>query len=358
MNRIRNSRAIPTVTTTTSSSTTSTTEEKTTTVARTTTTTATPTTTRRKMRTNSTHFKWIQNGITVAGGNGIGNKSYQLNRPNGIYIDDDDDNDDEPTIYICEESIPRVVKWKYGEKKGEVVAGQYGYGSRANQLKTPSDIVIDKRKESLIICDSGTRRVVKWFLRNKTYHQIFISDISCSGIAMDNNGGLYVSDFRNDEVRRWREEESNGILVAGGNGKGNGLNQLSGPAYLFVDQDHSIYISDSFNNRVMKWIKGAKEGIVVASTQDPENILTRLNAPQGVFVDQLGNIFVASYRDERIMRWPKGSEEGSIVVGGNKYGSESNQLYGPKGLSFDRQGNIYVADYLNHRVQRFDVADD
>ena len=47
------------------------------------------------------------------------------------------------------------------------------------------------------------------------------------------------------------------------------------------------------NHRVMKWMKGAKEGIVVAGGQGQGNSLTQLSYPQGVIVDHLGNVYVA-----------------------------------------------------------------
>ena len=43
----------------------------------------------------------------------------------------------------------------------------------------------------------------------------------------------------------------------------------------------------------MKWMKGAKEGIVVAGGQGQGNSLTQLSHPQGVIVDDLGNVYVA-----------------------------------------------------------------
>ena len=62
---------------------------------------------------------------------------------------------------------------------------------------------------------------------------------------MDNNGNLYVSDpVKKNEVRRWKQGERKGRIVAGGNGEGNHLNQLNCPTYIFVDEDHSIYVSD------------------------------------------------------------------------------------------------------------------
>ena len=68
-------------------------------------------------------------------------------------------------------------------------------------------------------------------------------------------------------MRRYRRGECQGTVVAGGNGKGNRLDQLSNPANVFVDRDHSVYVSDWGNHRVMKWMEGRKEGIVVAGGQ-------------------------------------------------------------------------------------------
>ncbi|CAF5058556.1 unnamed protein product, partial [Rotaria socialis] len=97
------------------------------------------------------------------------------------------------------------------------------------------------------------------------------------GLAMDDQRYLYVTDWIKNEVRRYQLGEKDGTLVAGGNGQGDGLNQLNYPRYLFVDRDHSVYVSDNENHRVMKWVEGAKEGIVVAGGQGQGNALTQLS---------------------------------------------------------------------------------
>jgi DNA-binding beta-propeller fold protein YncE len=105
----------------------------------------------------------------------------------------------------------------------------------------------------------------------------------------------------------------------------------------------------------MKWVEGAKQGIVVAGGEGRGNGLTQLSLPKGVVVDQLGTVYVAEGGNDRIMRWVKGATEGSVIVGGNGVGGQSNQLNGPEGLSFDRYGNLYVVDNGNHRVQKFTI---
>ncbi|CAF1325619.1 unnamed protein product, partial [Rotaria sordida] len=294
--------------------------------------------------------EWKQNAITIAGGKGESAQFNQLSRPHGIYVDDDNQR-----IYIADTLNHRVVEWKYGAENGQVVAGGNGEGNRMNQLSRPSTVIVDKRNDSLIICDRDNRRVVRWSRQNGTTGQTIISNIDCSRLTMDNNGDLYVSDWKKDEVRQWKIGDTNGTIVAGGNGKGNHLDQLYSPRHIFVDEDHSVYVSDYNNHRVMKWVKGAKEGIVVAGGQDQGNSLAQLSRPEGVIVDQLGHVYVADFENHRIMRWPKGSKEGSIVVGGNGKGEQANQFNCPNGLSFDQQGNLYVVDQGNHRVQKFNI---
>jgi sugar lactone lactonase YvrE len=245
-----------------------------------------------------------------------------------------------------------------------------------NQLHLPTDVIIDKENNSLIISDFGNRRIVRLSRqKNAINGQIIISDIECWGLTMDKNGSLYVSDEKKNEVRRWNRGDQNGTIVAGGNGKGNHLNQLNHPTYIFVDEDYSLYISDTNNHRVMKWLKDAKEGIVVAGGNGYGNSLSQLHEPRGIAVDQLGQIYVADFRNDRVMRWCKGAKEGTIVVGRasegsifivrntegtivvsrNREGKQSNQFIGPVGLSFDREENLYVIDGVNNRIQKFEI---
>ncbi|CAF2358960.1 unnamed protein product [Rotaria sp. Silwood2] len=293
--------------------------------------------------------RWQQNGITVAGGNRQGNGINQLSNPWGLYVDDDQ------SVYVTDTSNHRIVEWKWGAMSGQVVAGGNEQGSGAHQLSYPQDVIVDKERDSLIICDYPNRRVVRWPRRNGTSGETIISNIACVGLTMDENGSLYVTDIGNHEVRRYRRGESQGTVVAGGNGSGNRLDQLSYPQYVFVDLDHSVYVSGWGNHRVMKWVEDAKQGIVVAAGQGLGNGLTQLSYPEGVVADQLGTVYVADNGNHRIMRWPKGATQGSVIVGGNGRGEQSNQLNEPTGLSFDRHGNLYVVDCENHRVQKFNI---
>ncbi|CAF0931351.1 unnamed protein product [Adineta steineri] len=229
--------------------------------------------------------KWKQNAITVAAGNGQGQKLNQFNCPDGIFVDKN------KNIFIADSWNDRVVEWKHNAEEGQVIAGGNGQGNRMDQLNRPTDMI-------------------------------------------------------KDEVRRWKIGEYNeGTIVAGGNGQGNQFDQLHSPGFIFVDDAQSVYISDVNNHRVMKWRKDAKEGRIVAGGNSQGENLNQLFSPQGVIVDDLGQIYVADAMNDRIMRWFEGDAEAEIVVGGNGQGKQLNQLNGPRGLSFDDENNLYVADY-------------
>jgi sugar lactone lactonase YvrE len=286
-------------------------------------------------------------------GFGSGDGLNQINYPWGICVDDDQ------TVYIADWGNHRIVEWKSGAISGRVVAGGNGPGNRSDQLCGPTDVIIDRERNYLIICDYNNRRVVRWSCQNGISGQTIISDINCYGLAMDNIGYLYVSDCERHEVRRWKIGDTYGTVVAGGNGHGNRLDQLSSPYYIFVDQDRSVYVSDYANHRVMKWKKGANEGIVVAGGQGKGSGHTQVSYPEGLFVDDMGRVYVAEGGDRfnrgnnRVTCWHEGMA--TVIVGGNGMGGRAHQFNVPTGLSFDRHGNLYVADCWNHRVQRFAI---
>ncbi|CAF1579763.1 unnamed protein product [Rotaria sp. Silwood1] len=97
----------------------------------------------------------------------------------------------------------------------------------------------------------------------------------------------------------------------------------------------SVYVSDTDNNRVIKWLEATTEGILVAGGQGSGNDITQLSHPLGVVVDALGTVYIADCINNRVMRWINGASRGDIIAGANVEGTEANQFHYPIGLSFD-----------------------
>ncbi|CAF1452253.1 unnamed protein product, partial [Rotaria magnacalcarata] len=119
-------------------------------------------------------------------GNGAGGATNQLAGHHGLFVDDNQ------TVVIADTWNHRIMQWKNGDTtNGQVVAGGNGYGNGLHQLRYPFDVLIDKETDSLIICDWGNQRVVRWSRRSGTTQgEILIDNIYCYGLAMDEQRNL------------------------------------------------------------------------------------------------------------------------------------------------------------------------
>jgi sugar lactone lactonase YvrE len=278
---------------------------------------------------------WNTNGTTVAGGNGQGSGLNQLDHPMGLFIDDN------ASIYIADTYNHRIIKWLSGASHGEIIIN-------SNQSKNYVSKVIVHRNGTIYYCDRFHNRIQQWF--NYT-EQTILSNISCWGLTLDNEGSLYISGHDDHRILKWPSQQ----IVAGGNGEGNDNDQLSSPYQIFLDRNQTIYIADYFNHRIMKWFNDLQEGLVVAGGNGYGDQIDQLKLPHSVIVDQMGTMYIVDFGNDRIMRWFKYSTKGTIIIGNDGSGNRTSQLSDPYDIAFDRQGNLYVADTSNHRIQMYQI---
>ncbi|CAF1324795.1 unnamed protein product [Rotaria sp. Silwood1] len=191
---------------------------------------------------------------------------------------------------------------------------------------------------------------------------------------------------------RWKQY---GITVAGGNRQGNGINQLSDPLGLYVDDDQTIYVADQSNHRIMEWKRGATSGQVVAGGNGQGSGDHQLSNPQDVIIDkERDSLIICDYLNRRVVRWPrrngtsgetiisniecvgltmdengslyvtdvgkhevrryrKGESQGTVLARGNEIGNGLEQLSFPTYVFLDRDHSVYVSDRDNHRVMKW-----
>ena len=289
----------------------------------------------------------------MAGSSRVRHRSKRLYCPKGLFVNK------YQFLYVADSFKHRIMKFTHDAIIPQKIVSKNRSACGPDYLCEPSDIIYDYQSKSFLISDYQNRRVLRWFQKNNTCAETIIEGSGYYGLAMDDEGFLYVSDTKRHEVRRYRSGDHDGIVVAGGNGSGSNVNQLHHPTYIFVGPDKALYVSDTWNDRVMKWNQGAEEGIIAAGGQGKGNNQGQLNHPTGLLVDQLGTIYVADYWNHRVMRWDRDATHGKKIAGRSLVpGYKQDQLNGPEGIAFDRYGNLYVADSNNHRVQRFLIKED
>ena len=192
---------------------------------------------------------------------------------------------------------------------------------------------------------------------------------SPSSITIDAIGNIYISDTRNQVIRKI---DTLGIITtyAGNNTSGfsgdGGLAtnaQLSQPSGIAIDRKGNLYIADTYNWRIRKV---DKNGIITtiagdASTNFADNVpatSSSLNAPLGVSTDNFGNVFIADTYHNRIR---KVDTLGIITTvagssGGGYYGDGGQAtdayLSEPGCTTIDSVGNIYIGDASNRMIRK------
>ncbi|CAF4929129.1 unnamed protein product, partial [Rotaria socialis] len=99
----------------------------------------------------------------------------------------------------------------------------------------------------------------------------------------------------------------NGVTIAGSNVGGGATNQLKQPLGLFVDDDQTVVIADYWNHRIMQWKNGdTTNGQVVAGGKGKGNGLHQLNFPADVLIDkETDSLIICDRWNRRVVRWSR-----------------------------------------------------
>jgi len=166
------------------------------------------------------------------------------------------------------------------------------------------------------------------------------------GLALDQNGYIYVTDWENDQVQKF---DLNGNFILRWKGSDNdddGL--LDRPHGITVDSNNHIYVTEFGNHRVQKF---DTNGSLITKWGQKGKTTGSFDQPYGICADQSGYLYVTDWGNNRVQKFD--SQGNYILAWGNK-GSGMGEFENPFGISADNDNFIYVSDYNNYRIQKFD----
>ena len=182
---------------------------------------------------------------------------------------------------------------------------------------------------------------------------------SPTGVAVDREGNIYVSDQNNHIIRKITTGSvvSTFAGASGLNGSNDGVRSTARfyiPASVAVDYEGNVYVADLGNDTIRKI---AANGIVttLAGTagdsgfSDGTGSAARFISPKGLAVDKAGNIYVADLGNDIIRKITPGGMVTTLAgTAGNPGSSDGTgyaaQFNGPISVAVDRAGNVYVSD--------------
>ncbi|MGW2370348.1 NHL domain-containing protein [Streptomyces sp. NPDC001667] len=189
-------------------------------------------------------------------------------------------------------------------------------------------------------------------------------------VALGRDGSIYVSEWSGHRVRRIAPDgmistyAGTGVEGFSGDGGYARTAQLRGPSGLAVDQEGNLYVCDTLNYRVRKVTPEggistlAGTGVPGAGGDGGPAATAQLDMPLGVTVNRNGEVFIADQGNHKVRkvdaRGMISTVAGTGMPGyrGDGGPAATAQLYYPRDVALSASENeLYIADTLNSCVR-------
>jgi kumamolisin len=303
--------------------------------------------------------------------------SANFNYPSGIAVDTSGN------IYIADfnNNVIRkvtpsgVVTTPYGSLAG--TAGSTNGSGNAATFTTPNGVAIDS-SGTLYIADTGNNLIRKIVSGSVSTMAGTGGQFSApGGIAVDNFSNVYVADSGNDVIRKI-SPSGTVTLVAGqigvagyANGSGQSQALFNNPSGVAVDNAGNLYVTD-FGNAAVRKIDTSGNVTTIAGQamvsgfRDGPGALALFNAPVGIAIDASNNLYVtdalvpplgSNAAGNNLVRVVTPSGVVSTIAGnaGNEGTADGTgpvaQFYSVQSVALNGAGSVYLVDTYNHTIR-------
>lgn len=255
----------------------------------------------------------------------------------------------------------------------EISGNKDGENSLAT-FKNPSALIMDKN-HIIYIADSGNNKIrtvspegiVNTLAGNgsegsKNGNSINSSFRNPSGLAIDVNGNIYVSDTGNHIIRKIYP---NGLVKTFAGSKKPGNNDAIGvkasfntPMGMAFNSKGYLFIADMDNNKIRTI---SPQGIVTtfagsgyAGSEDGIGITSSFNKPISLVIDVDDNLYVADYVGGNIRNISTSGYVTTLILNRNAIQFPWNH---PRGIALDSIGSLYMLDDVNKNILKINLWD-
>lgn len=184
---------------------------------------------------------------------------------------------------------------------------------------------------------------------------------SPTGVALDNDGNIYVTEYGNHTVRKITPEGMVSTLVGGFNGFKDGTGTdalLFRPSDIIMGNDGFLYVADTYNNKIRKISLNGVVTTLAGSSQgfaDGTGTNAKFNRPTGLTMDSNGNIYVTDLENQRIRKVTSTGIVTTIAGGTEGFNNgtgDTAQFKDPTGISINSNNELLVTDRFGRTIRK------
>jgi sugar lactone lactonase YvrE len=287
--------------------------------------------------------------------------------------------DDDGNIFMSESVTGRIYRIPAGSYSS--IAGSQEETVVADQLQTPSALAFDN-DQNLIVANTGAHTIVRINLQSNQTSVIAGADGMSGdtdgpaafarfngpvGIAVDEDGSIFVADTYNDRIRLITRDGHVRTLAGGREpGFADGVGQearFDTPCGIAVDKDGSLLVADT-GNHLIRRVELNGRVTTIAGTGEAEErdglpLEAAFDEPTAIAVRDKKSFYVADAAGSAVRLCVFGEEVSVKTIGGGYQeglidGEVSKaRLNRPAGLAVLANGELAFADSGNGLVRAF-----
>jgi sugar lactone lactonase YvrE len=180
-----------------------------------------------------------------------------------------------------------------------------------------------------------------------------------TGIAVDASGNVFVADTENYKIRKITSTGVVTTLAGSTQGFADGAStnaQFNSPTGIAIDANGNLYVTDTYKIRKITsaGVVSTLAGSSTAGYADGKGTEARFTNPYGIAIDSNNTLYVADSDNDRIRKITADGTVTTIAGGTQGYADGSGtiaQFNYPKGIAV-ASGIIYVADEANNKIRK------
>jgi DNA-binding beta-propeller fold protein YncE len=270
---------------------------------------------------------------------------FQLVGPYGIAIDS------KGLVYVADQKVGAVFIFNTVTRETQLIRNGYeAHFGWINGLAIDDD-------DRLFVSDGKMHRVLIFTPKHELEGQITEGLVDPVGLALDKeNRFLYVVDTQQDQVIVYDADTLKLLRRIGTGGKNHYLTSpgdFAAPQGIAIDNDGNIYVTDTLNNRVEIFDADGNFISLFGKHGDGPGTFAR---PKGIALDCDGHIWVADEMEDRLQVF---NREGQLLTYiGLGHGELPGQFKALVGVAIDKQNRVFTTEQFPGRLQVFRYVTD